>query len=268
MLLKFENLSFYYNGAPVLEDISSQIRGGEFLGVIGPNGAGKSTFLKILSRAVLPARGRVFFQDREMRKYSIKQLAQNIAFVSAENFVPYDFTVREIVQMGRTPYLGFFPRFSVNDQEIVERMLRETNILKLAQRSINSLSSGERQRVFIAQAFAQEPKLLLLDEPTNHLDIRYEIEIFKQLKKFNRLQQTTIVVVTHNLNLAGAYCRKLILLKSGRIFAQGSPEEVITENNIRRVYQAEVEVVKNYRNNTVQVFPKTENTNINLCPQN
>ena len=159
--------------------------------------------------------------------------------------ISFPFAAQEIVLMGRAPHLGMFQVEGQKDFKIVQQAMRYTNSLEFADRKINELSGGERQRVIIARALAQEPKIILLDEPTAHLDLKYQVEIFDLVRQLNQENQMTVVVVSHDLNLAGAYCDRLVLLKDGRIYEIGTPKKILTEENIRAVYDAEVLVSPN-----------------------
>jgi len=243
--LKVNNLYGGYLKSPVLKDISFEIKEQDFVGIIGPNGSGKSTLLKILSRTLVPQKGEILLDGEHIRNYPLKQFCRKVAFVPQNTGVNFSFTVLEIVLMGRIPYLKRMQFETRHDFEIAENALRLTDTLSLKDKLIDQLSAGERQRVIIARALAQEPTLLLLDEPTSHLDIGHQIQILDLLKKLNREQKLTIAVVIHDLNLAGEYCNRMILLNEGAIFKQGAPVEVLTYQNIEKVYKTIVVVNTN-----------------------
>lgn len=244
-LVKVNNLSGGYGKEMVINDVSFDIKRGEFLGIIGPNGSGKSTLLRLMSRVLLPQKGMVAFEDEDITNMRLKELCRRIAFVPQDTVISFSFSVWEIVLMGRIPHLGRLQLETKKDFIIAERSLLLTDSLQLKERSIDQLSAGERQRVIIAKALAQEPVLLLLDEPTSHLDIGHQIEILDLLKKLNRERNLSIVMVLHDLNLASEYCNRIILLNEGEIFKSGSPQEILTYQNIEAVYKTVVVVNKN-----------------------
>ncbi len=245
VLLKVNNLSGGYGQEPVIKDVSFDVKRGDFLGIIGPNGSGKSTLLRLMSKALYPQEGRVDFEDKDIRRIKLKELCQKIAFVSQETLINFSFTVWEIVLMGRTPHLRRLQFESSKDLAIAKKALSSTDSLQLKAKQINQLSAGERQRVIIAKALAQEPILLLLDEPTSHLDIGHKIQILDLLKKLNKDTELTIILVIHDLNLASEYCSRLILLNQGGVFKDGEPSSVLTYQNIEAVYKTAVVVNKN-----------------------
>ncbi len=242
MFLELSKVSFAYREGPVLQDISLSAAKGDFLGIIGPNGSGKSTLLKIMARLLTAPSGTVSIAGKNITSYDIQALAKIVATVPEEITVNFPFSVEELVLMGRAPHLSFLQPLAAIDHVKVKACMEKTSIRHLANRRVNELSSGERQRVFIAQALAQEPEILLLDEPTAHLDINHQTEIFNVLKNLQQKHGLTIITVTHDLNLAALYCDSLALLKEGRIFSQGAPERVITVANIKKVYHTLVAV--------------------------
>jgi iron complex transport system ATP-binding protein len=239
-----KNLSYSFNGKNVLDDICFDIEQGEFFGIAGPNGAGKSTLLRILACVLHSKAGKVFLADKPLKSFQRQQMSQLLAVLPAEIYVPYDFSVREIILMGRSPHIKWWKDYSAKDENVAERIMTELHIANLAERNLNSLSSGERQKVFIAQALCQFPKVLLLDEPTSHLDIHHQIEIFSLLEKLCKTKKLTIVVVSHDINLLSRYCRKILMLKDGRINSCGPAQEVITQQNISDVYGASSSIAK------------------------
>lgn len=244
-LLEVENLYGGYDREAVLKDISFNVKRGEFLGVIGPNGSGKSTLLRLLSRVLYPQGGRVVFENQDITKARLKELCKKIAFVPQDTVINFSFTVWEIVLMGRIPHLGRLQLETKRDFAIAENSLLLTDSLQLKDKRIDQLSAGERQRIIIAKALAQQPIMLFLDEPTSHLDIGHQIQILDLLKRLNRKTSLTIIMVLHDLNLASEYCNRLILLKKGRIFKDGEPDDVLTYQNIEYVYKTIVVVNKN-----------------------
>jgi iron complex transport system ATP-binding protein len=212
------------------------------MGLIGPNGSGKTTLLRILSGLLHPKRGHVYLDGRNIREFSRREIARRVAVVPQELVMPFAFSAYEMVMMGRTPHvrpiLGAGPR----DHQVVAEKMELTATLALAQRPFNELSGGEKQRVIIAMALAQEPDILLLDEPTVHLDINHQVEILELIKRLNRQESLTVLATMHDLNLAALYFDRLILLNGGQVVAIGSPAEVLCEESIRQVFQAHVQV--------------------------
>lgn len=243
--LKIDRLYGGYGREIVLKDISFDINKGEFLGVIGPNGAGKSTLLKLMSRVLYPQKGSILFEDKDITKINLKELCRKAAFVPQETAVGFPFSVWEMVMMGRIPHLKRLQVETKHDHCVAQEALAMTDSLHLKEKDISRLSAGERQRVIIARALAQEPVLLFLDEPTSHLDIGHQAQILDLLKRLNRQACLTVIMVLHDLNLAGEYCDRLILLNDGRVFKDGTPEEVLTYQNIEEVYRTVVIVSKN-----------------------
>ena len=241
-LLKILYVSYVYDDIKALDGITFSVSKGEFLGIIGPNGSKKSTLLKTIVRSLKLTSGNILLEGRTIHEMKRKELAKKMAFVCEETHVDFPFTCFEIVLMGRTPYIERFSWEKAEDYKIAEEAMRMTDTVQFMSREINELSAGEKQRVIIARALAQKPDLLLLDEPTSHLDISHQKEIFDLLRKLNISNGLTIITVLHDINLAALYCKRLILLKKGKIFIQGKPEEVITEKNIENTYRTEVRV--------------------------
>ncbi|MBM7624409.1 heme ABC transporter ATP-binding protein [Sporohalobacter salinus] len=263
--LEVDELSYKYDNLKVLQEVSFSVSRGEFIGLIGPNGSGKSTLLKNINSILYPDAGKVYLDNFNLQDLGKKEIAKKLAVVPQNNNVNFDFTVEEIVLMGRAPYIGRFESESTKDYKIVREAMELTNTLKLAERPISQLSGGERQRVILARSLAQQPEVLLLDEPTSNLDINYQLEIMNLLKKFNCEHDLTVIVVLHDLNLASEYCDKLLLLEDGEIYDHGSPEEIITAENIEEVYGSEVIIRKHYPSNRPhitmldsQYIPKTQ----------
>lgn len=245
ILFEVKNLSGGYAAKTVIKDVTFSINKGDFLGIIGPNGSGKSTLLKIMSKALTPASGCIKFDGEDIRNVELKQFCRKVSFVPQETLIDFAFSVQELTLMGRIPHLGRMQFEGKIDLAAVEKALSLTQALPLKERLVNELSAGERQRVFIARALAQEPVLIFLDEPTAHLDIGHQIQILDLLKKLNRKQNLTIVMVIHDLNLAGEYCDRLILLNEGRIFKEGPAAKTLTYQNIEAVYKTVVVVRDN-----------------------
>jgi len=245
ILLNVEDLSCGYGEKVVLKGISFQMEEGEFLGIIGPNGAGKSTLLKTILRIIPPLKGRIFFRDKDISKFSRIMLAQEIAYVPQQTQVWFSFSVMEILKMGRYPFLRRYKSEAKKDLDIIQEKIKLTGIENLVYSNLEELSWGERQMVFITRALIQEPKLLFLDEPTAHLDVGHEIKIFDLLYRLNRQNNISIISVLHDLNLASQYCDRLLILFDGRIEKFGKPEEVLDYRTIEKIYDTVVIVKEN-----------------------
>ncbi len=239
------SVSFRYQKDWVLQDISFQVGRGEFIGVIGPNGSGKTTLLKILYRLLSPQQGEVLFELVPLKRMTRTDIAKRIAVVAQETHLLFPFRVIEIVLMGRSPYLGYLMFESKKDLEIAKKAMEWTEILSLSDRPIDELSGGERKRVFIARALAQEPEVILLDEPTANLDIHHQVEFLDLILSLNRERGLTIIMATHDMNIASEFCDRLILLREGRIHKMGAPKEVITKETMDTVYGCDVWVDQN-----------------------
>lgn len=244
-MIEVDSIFFRYHQDWVLQDFSFQVRRGEFVGVIGPNGSGKTTLLKILYRLLSPQAGEVLFDGFSLRKMSRREIAKKIAVVAQETYPAFPFRVIEMVLMGRSPYLGHLMFENLKDLEIAKKAMEWTETLPISQRPLDELSGGERKRVYIARALAQEPEVILLDEPTTNLDIHHQVEFLDLVLSLNREKGLTILMTSHDLNLASEYCDRLILLQHGKIFHMGPPEEVMTRENIEKVYGCEVWVDRN-----------------------
>lgn len=236
-------LSYAYGAAGplILDGLSADVEAGEFVGVLGTNGTGKSTLLRLLAGLLTPRSGRVLLNGRDIAALSRRQIAGELAFVPQDNSIWLPFTCREVVNMGRYARSSGW-KYSAEDREIAEGCMRETRTLSLAERRICELSGGELQRVCIAQALAQGTDILMLDEPTSHLDICFQLEVMELLAGLRLERGLTVITVLHDLNLAAKFCSRLLILKDGGIFADGSPAEVLTEDNLRRVFRVEADI--------------------------
>jgi iron complex transport system ATP-binding protein len=239
-MIEVHSISFRYHEDWVLQEVSFRVEKGEFVGVIGPNGSGKTTLLKILYRLLAPQQGEILFELVSMKKMDRADIAKRIAVVAQETHLLFPFTVLETVLMGRSPYLGDSIFESEKDLEIAKRAMEWTQILPFSERPMDELSGGERKRVFIARALAQEPEVILLDEPTANLDIHHQIDFLDLILTLNRERGLTIIMASHDMNMASEFCDRLILLQGGRIYKTGPPGEVITRENIESVYGCQV----------------------------
>lgn len=244
-MIEVHSVSFRYHDDWVLRDVSFRVEKGEFVGVIGPNGSGKTTLLKILYRLLAPQKGEVLFELTPMKKMDRADIAKRIAVVAQETHLLFPFSVLDTVLMGRSPHLGHLMFESEKDMEIAKKAMEWTKILSFSERSMDELSGGERKRVFIARALAQEPEVILLDEPTANLDIHHQMDFLDLILTLNRERGLTIVMASHDMNIASEFCDRLILLQGGGIYKAGTPDQVITKENIEKVYGCEVWVDQN-----------------------
>jgi len=255
MKLNINGITFFYDSVKALDDITFEVNEGEVLGVIGPNGSGKTTLLRCINMVLKPKVGTVFIDGENILELDRKDIAKKIAVVPQNSTIRFPFTLFDIVLMGRTPHLGRLDRETPEDIEIAKKAMKITKTLHLADRLIDEVSGGERQRVIIARALTQEPKILLLDEPTLHLDINHQLEILELIKKLARKNKLIVILTSHDLNLASRYCDRLVLLNTGRIYSIGKPQNVLTRDNIKEVYNIEVEINYNKRTKSLNIIP-------------
>lgn len=238
--LEVKDLKSGYAERVVLQRVSFSVERAEFIGIIGPNGAGKTTLLKSLTHIIRPIEGMVRLEGKDIHQMGSLQIAKKFAMVGQDLMSIFSFTVNEIVLMGRTPHIGIFGHEKKQDLRIVRDILQLTDLEDFKDRPIDELSAGERQRVLIAKALAQQPEVLLLDEPTAHLDIGYQIEILDLVKSLKQKQQLTVVCVLHDLNLASQYCDRILLLNKGMAAGFASPQEILKFETIEKVFNAVV----------------------------
>ncbi|MBO7708831.1 MAG: ABC transporter ATP-binding protein [Lachnospiraceae bacterium] len=239
-LLEVENLRVSYGDYEVLKGISFSLEEGQWLMLIGPNGAGKSTIVGAISQGV-GYTGSIRYQDRPIREYTAMELARNIGVLAQNHYVGYAFSVREVVNLGRYAYSGgLFRKQDADKEGKVEQALERTGLTQLADHSVLELSGGELQRVFLAQLFAQDPRLLVLDEPTNHLDIVYQQQVFDLVREWITLPGRAVISVVHDLSLARAYGSRALLLADGKSLSYGEIEEVFSEDNLKEAYSVDV----------------------------
>jgi iron complex transport system ATP-binding protein len=239
--LRIHNLTVSYNGSPALKDVTLDVPEGDFMCLLGPNGSGKTTLLRTIAKVLTPTAGAVYLSDKDLRDVRVRDLAQQMSVVPQSDVIDFDFTVEDIVLMGRMPHLSRFASLSEHDWQTVNQAMQATNVTHLRHRLITEVSGGERKRVIIARALAQQPKILLLDEPTSNLDINYQYEIMGLVYRLNAAQRLTVLAVLHQINLASAVAKTILLLnQNGQIHAVGTPEAVITQENIEAVYRTPV----------------------------
>ncbi|MBI4566052.1 MAG: ABC transporter ATP-binding protein [Planctomycetes bacterium] len=241
-LLKLESVSCAYDGPTVVEGVSLEVRAGEFVAIAGPNGSGKTTLLRAASRAMAPRSGRVLLDGRDLyEETDAKSAARRLAVVPQDAVVEFDFLALEIVLMGRYPHLGRFDAETERDREAARQAMERTDTWELRDRPITELSGGERRRVLMARALAQEAQILLLDEPTSHLDIHFQVEILRLLKNHVDAGGASVAVM-HDLNLAAAFASRVVLLQEGRVTGEGPPREMLVEEKLKSVFGPHLEV--------------------------
>jgi len=255
LVLKADNVVAGYGGVEVLRGVSMDLRAGEMLAIVGPNGAGKSTLLKVIGGTLARVRGNVELFGRPLDSYDRRSLATLIATVAQENSIAFQFSVLEVVLMGRAPHLGAFHFETRRDLEIAHSALAHFDLLALARRPIHELSGGERKRVFLARALVQEAKIALLDEPTAFLDMKHVADIFSRFRALCVERGMATIATLHDLNAAALYADRVLLMKDGTAIACGTPEAVLTAHNLRTVYDTEVYVGRNPSSGALVVLP-------------
>ncbi|MEY9211355.1 ABC transporter ATP-binding protein [Thermobifida halotolerans] len=239
MELRIDRLSVDVDGSRIVHDLSLDVPEGQLVGLVGPNGSGKSTVLRCVYRALRPSGGAVLLGGTDLADLALRQSARAVAALTQENGTDLDFTVEEVVALGRTPHLRGNRPLDVRERRLCRWAMERMDVAHLARRGVLELSGGERQRVLLARALAQEPRVLVLDEPTNHLDVRHQIDLLSLLRR----TRTTVLVVLHDLNLAAAACDRVGVLSEGRLVASGTPREVLTPPLVREVFGVDAEVV-------------------------
>lgn len=254
MKLQTDSVSWSVEAKKIVDEVTLTVSDGEFVGLLGPNGSGKSSLLRTIYRILKPDAGDIALNGEDVWQLSARQVSRQMAVVMQERSGDFDFSVHEIVMMGRNPHKGMFDRDTDHDFQLVDDALARVDMTDFARRSFLTLSGGEKQRVLIARALVQQAKFLVLDEPTNHLDIHYQLEILDLVKQLN----VTTIAALHDLNLAAFYCDQLYILKAGQVVAAGSPETVLQPDLIRQVYGVWSEVA---------VHPLTGKLNITFFPE-
>ena len=239
MEIRTEGLQAVLGGNKILKGV--EIRSGEreLIGIIGPNGSGKSTLLKCIYRVLRPSGGAVYLNGKALDEYSVRESAKAVSVLAQHNYYNFDFSVKDVVLMGRAPHKRALDRDNAEDYRIVDEAHETVGLTDFANRSFSTLSGGEQQRVILARALAQQTPCLILDEPTNHLDIKYQLQLMDIVKGLNR----TVISAIHDLNIGALYCDRIYAMKEGQIVASGTPSEVITGENIRFIYGVDAEVI-------------------------
>lgn len=258
--LRAEGVSFSYHATPVLRDVSVALPAGGFLGILGPNGSGKTTLLRTLSGTLRPMQGRILLEATDLASIPRRTLARRMAVVPQETHLAFDYTVLEVVMMGRYPHLGTFEIEGPGDFMIAREALSATGTLGLEDRPFDTLSGGEKQRVIVAAALAQIAAaqgdgILLLDEPTVALDLAYQLELGRLLRELQARVPIAIAISTHDLNFAASVCRTMVLLKEGRVLAAGPTDEVLTADHVRLLYDVDADVTRHAGTGRIVVVP-------------
>ncbi|MDD4504579.1 MAG: heme ABC transporter ATP-binding protein, partial [Clostridiaceae bacterium] len=240
--IQVEKLSFRYELKKVLEQVDINVKKGSFFCLVGPNGSGKSTLLRVISAALKPQKGVVYFEGRNINDMKNRSIAKMLSFVPQNTSLEFDFKVYDVVLMGRYPYVNKLKGETREDLEIAEKAMEYTNTTHLRDRSFMELSGGERQRVILAQALAQDTDILILDEPVSHLDLQHQVEILNLIKKMCVDRKLTAITVLHDLNLASAYSDYIVMIKEGEVKRQGTPFETLTTSNIKEIFDTDVYV--------------------------
>ena len=236
-MLKVEGIKFSYNkNEEFINDLSVEFENGKITTILGPNGSGKSTLLSLLCGLNKAKSGSIFIEGKDITKLKYKDIAKVVATVHQQNSVPNDITVRDLVSYGRLPFKKRFEHINRDDEKIINWALKETGLEGMEEKLVMSMSGGERQRVFIAMALVQKPKILFLDEPTTYLDIYHQIEILELVQRLNKDHGTTIVMVLHDINQAIKYSDNVAVMKDGALVKEGRANDIINENLIRKVY--------------------------------
>lgn len=252
-MLELKNLSFGYKEKKTLKNINMYVNSGEVVGIIGPNGSGKSTLLKCMN-LILKPKGHIFLEGTELQTLNLKEISKIIGYVPQSiHGSSFPIKVFDVVLLGRRPYI----RWNVRDKDLdfVSEIFSLLNLNNLSMRNFNELSGGEKQKILMARALAQEPKVLLLDEPTSNLDVKHQLEIMDVIRNLSREKSLAVVIVLHDLNLASRYCDRLVLLNSGQIFATGTPEEILINSNIKTVYNVDAEINYSKKTGSITVLP-------------
>ncbi|MCZ2808627.1 MAG: ABC transporter ATP-binding protein [Candidatus Bathyarchaeota archaeon] len=255
VVLTIDGIDCSYGSVNVLKDVHFAVESGEFLGILGPNGSGKTTLLRSISRVLKPHKGTILIGDEDIYKMKTVEVAKQLAVVPQSTPVTFDFSSLEVVLMGRNPHMPRFKMESKKDIAIARNSMELTRTWEFADRPVTELSGGEMQRVIIARALTQEPKILLLDEPTTHLDISNQLEIMDLIKRLCKTKKLLIIAVFHDFNLAARYCESIILLDDGKIVAVGKSNETLTSENVRKVFGVDTIVKKHPVTGFLHVIP-------------
>lgn len=241
---------------PVLKDINAMLTSGEFYGILGPNGAGKTSIVRQILRLQESNSGSVLMDEKDNKSISRKEMALSLSFLPQEIKKDVDFTAYDVVAMGREPHRKRFTTLSGEDKKIIEQAMEFTNCLHLKDKSISFMSGGERQRVMIARTIAQDTPWIILDEPVSNLDVRHQADLMVVLERLRNEKGKTIVAILHDLNLAATFCTRIILMKQGRVFQEGTTSEVLTEENLQKVYELQFDFLENQKGKLPYIMPR------------
>jgi iron complex transport system ATP-binding protein len=256
--LNLQENSLSYKNNKVVDTVSFTVEAGEFFMILGPNGAGKSSLLKIIAGIEEPQAGQIEILGRPKKKYSPRDLAKVVALVAQQAPMDFPFSVAETVLMGRSPHLGLLGIEGERDYTLAAEAMAFTGVDQFADRRLDQLSGGERQRVMIARAICQEPKIILLDEPTTALDPAHQLKIMDLMERFRREKEITLIMVSHDLNLAALYSDRLLLMKNGRVVVIGTPAEVFTHEYMEKSYECALLIDENPVGKVPRVMPIPE----------
>jgi len=259
-VFSISDINFSYGNVSVLRHVSLELREGNFYGILGPNGSGKTTLLDVMAGIKAPDSGSVLFMGKDIENYSKKELAKGIALVPQEFYINFPFTVKEIVLMGRHPYIPRFGSASADDIEVVDYTMRLMEIEDFQDRYVTELSGGEKQRVVFARALAQDTPVLMLDEGTSNMDIRHTLKILGIARDRVRKDNRTVIAAMHDLNLAAQFCDHLVFLKDGKIVALGPIDIVLNEQNIKQTFEVEAKIYFDEYSSSMQVAYRIEPT--------
>ena len=252
--LEVRGVSFNYGSIPALDEVNIKVDAGQVVSIVGPNGSGKSTLLKCIDNLLKPKGGAVLIEDRDVRSLSLREISKTIGYVPQTNVrTSFPFTVFDLVLTGRKPYISW--KVSPNDRKIVTDTLDFLGISSLAMRYINKLSGGEQQKVLLARALAQETVVLLLDEPTSNLDIKHQLEVLSLTEQMVKEKSLAVVMAIHDLNLAVRFSDIIVMLKRGKIFTVGRPDDVLTESGVKEVYGVKVKIFKDSGLGHIHIVP-------------
>jgi len=250
MSLVLEGISVVLDGHRIVKDVGLNVETGSIAGVIGPNGSGKSTLLRTVYRALRPVAGRIRLDGVDLLAMPIRESARRVAAVPQEHQSEFDFAVADVVAMGRIPHKGAFDADTSEDRALVDQALDQVGMAEFRRRRFGTLSGGEKQRVLVARALAQQAELLVLDEPTNHLDVRYQLEVMDLLVTLG----TTALVALHDLNIAALYCKRLYVIHDGQVVANGPPDSVLTPDLLESVFGVRATAVRHPVTGITQLF--------------
>ncbi|MFA5653729.1 MAG: ABC transporter ATP-binding protein [Desulfomonilia bacterium] len=257
-LLRVQHITSGYERRPVIRDITFTVPFRGIMGIIGPNGAGKTTLFRTIGRVLKPMDGKILYRGRDIAGIPRREFARKVAVIPQFRSAPPPFTVEEFVSLGRYPHRGRLSPFTREDRRIIAENLDLLGLKDFSDRKVNALSGGELQRVVLAQGLVQKPELLLMDEPTAHLDITHKIRVLDLVGSLSKQAGLTVLIILHDLNLAGAYCDRVLIMKGGEVHSSGTPDSVLTQETIEEAYHTPVRVGKD---------PLTAKPHIYFLPQ-